>query len=238
MESPWNQAHRGRESARAWIVFSRPMSDRVDDPAQHYPPAMKRNVASVIDCMQAAASKSVYMHVTLLLETGRAFSVSLEANKQKIRVWNTSQIAATRFVDDVDSKNSFKTYRRLNLDADQLDKLDRVAESLLKNAKYPTLAYYTSLIFGHFVPLETIARYTAGPLNFTCASFVYTTLVDAGIITNMEPATMYVTPDSLLQIPMVKRSIEDQPHEVAEWISAAENPQNVHRSPDNVYMAE
>ncbi len=238
MENPWEQSRSVQRERRAWIVFSRPMSDRVDDPSQRHTPAVRRNVASVLDCMQTVASKSVFMHVTLLLETGRAFSVSLNAKRQKIRIWKSEQIAETRFLDDMDSKNSFKTYRRLNLDAKQFDTLDSVAESLLQNAKYPTLAYYTSLLLGHFMSLETIASYTTGPMNFTCASFIYTALVDAGIIASTGPATMYITPDSLLQIPMVNRSYEDQPHQVAEWLTAVANPQNVHRSPQNIYISE
>lgn len=213
----------GREK-RAWLVFTTPMDPSGVDPRKARSAEARRHMRSnggLLDCVQMTAVESVYTHVYVLLSDGTAYSISLDESVPRERHWTGDRVRQTRRLDQMDSGGSFKVYRRITDVAKEVDRLAEVCRATMAKARYPRLAYWTTMLLGRVLDIATIARYTAGPHDMTCSVFAFTALRDGLFLVAEEaevPPVEFYIPDNLMSLSTVSDMLEDTPGDVADFI--------------------
>lgn len=194
------------------------------DPRQARSAEARRHMRSnggFLDCVQMAAVKSTYTHVYVLMGDGTAYSISLDEPTPCERHWTGDRVRQTRRIDQMDAGSSFKVYRRITDVERDVDRLADVCRKTMLKARYPRLAYWTTMLLGRVVDVATIARYTAGPHHMTCSVFAFTALRDGEFLVGeeaeMHPVDFYI-PDNLMALPSVGDMLEDSPDDVADFI--------------------
>lgn len=228
MQSLWHSTasecrdYGANDEVHAWVVFARPRDASLVDPNQRSSSESLMRMArsgAWVQCMELSASKATFSHVTLLFESGCAYSITLDSTRQSVHQWSPEGVRDAQLIDDVESKRSYKSFRRLCLSRRDAERLEEVAARIMANSQYPRMAYWSALIFGYVINLNTIARFTSGPNHLNCAMYIFRVLYEARILTPEERETYdildFIFPDSLLRIPSISRLIEVSPNDVA-----------------------
>lgn len=205
-------------SRSAWIVFSRPSDNDMQNPMSPHV-GSHAYTGSITECLQTISTASTYTHTTLLLEDSQAFSVSLSRNVQEAATWDAEKIEQSRWVDSTTSKLTYKLYYHLPLTNTEYAVLERVAREKLAFTQYPTMAYYTTALFGWVVSMETIIKWMANDRHHTCSTYVFEVLLESGVLkTDADINTAkcdLVLPDALHSLDIVQTSPQHDVNQVA-----------------------